>query len=73
MVVLNAALHVLQLVQYSEHVNELSEGQQVRLRDKVLPALGVAQAADLPTETVDRRALDETESGSSTSNVEDDL
>lgn len=57
-VVLHAALHVLQFVQHSEHVDELSQGHQVSLGHKVLPALGVAQATDLPTEAVYRCALE---------------
>lgn len=57
MIVLNAALHVLQFVQHSKHVDELSQGEQVRLGYKVLPALGVTQAPHLTTETIDRSAL----------------
>lgn len=59
MVVLHAAFHVLQFIQHSEHVNELSEGKQVRFRDKVLSALSVTEATDLPTETVNSCALEE--------------
>lgn len=58
-VVLDAAFHVLQLIQHSEHVDELSEGKQVRLRDKVLPALSVTETTDFPTETVNSCALGE--------------
>lgn len=50
MVVLDAALHVLQLVQHSKHVDELAQGEQVGLRHKVLPPLSVAQALDLAAE-----------------------
>lgn len=60
-VVLDAALHVLELVQHGEHVDELAQRQQVRLRDKVLPALGVAQSPHLAAETVDGRSLGERE------------
>lgn len=59
MVVLDAAFHVLQLIQHSEHVDELSEGKQVRLRDKVLSALSVTETTDLPAETVNSCALEE--------------
>ena len=58
MVVLDAALHVLQLIQHGEHVDELPEGQQVRFRDKVFPALRVAETADFSTETVDGCTLE---------------
>lgn len=58
-VVFDAALHVLQLVQHGKHVDKLPEGQQVRLGDKVLPALGVTQTADLAAETIDGCALRE--------------
>lgn len=57
MVVLDAAFHILQLVQHGEHVDKLAEGEQVRLGHKVLPALCVTQAADLPTKAVDGSAL----------------
>lgn len=57
MVVLDAALHVLQLVQHGKHVDELSQGEQVSLGYKVLPALGVTQATHLTTETIDRSTL----------------
>lgn len=57
MVVLDAALHVLQLVQYGEHVDELPQGEQVSLGYEVLPALGVTQATHLAAEPVDRGAL----------------
>lgn len=52
-VILHAALHVLQLIQHSKHVDELAQGDQVGLRNKVLPSLRVAQAPHLPTETLD--------------------
>jgi hypothetical protein len=38
-VILHGALHVLELVQDGEHVDELAKGEQVRLRDKVLAFL----------------------------------
>ncbi len=43
-VVLHGALHVLELVQDSEHVDELAEGEQVRFGDKVLAFLLVGEA-----------------------------
>jgi len=58
-VVLDAALHVLELIQDGEHVDELAQRQQVRLGHKVLPALGVAQTPYLPTEPVYSRTLGE--------------
>lgn len=57
MVVLDAALHILQLVQDSEHVDELAQGQEVGLGDKVLPPLGVAQPLHLAAEPLDGFAL----------------
>lgn len=62
-VVLDAALHVLELVQHGEHVDELPEGEQVGLGDKVFPALGVTQATDFSAETVDRCALEDRRRG----------
>lgn len=50
MVVLDAALHVLQLVQHRKHVDELAQSEQVGLGHKVLPPLSVAQALDLAAE-----------------------
>lgn len=47
MVVLNAALHVLQFIQHGKHVDELAQREQVRLRHKVLPPLSVTQAFHL--------------------------
>jgi len=52
-VVLDAALHVLQLVQHGEHVDELAQCQQVRLRHKVLAPLGVTEAFHLAAESLD--------------------
>lgn len=50
MIVLDAALHVLQLIQDGKHVDELAQGQEVGLRDKVLPPLGMAQPLHLIAE-----------------------
>lgn len=58
-VIFDAAFHVLQLIEHSKHVDELPQSQQICLRDKVLPALCVAQTTDFPTETVDRCPLQE--------------
>lgn len=58
MVVLDAALHVLELIQDREHVDELAQGQQVGLGDEVLPALGVAQPLHLAAEALDGLALE---------------
>lgn len=58
-VVLDAAFHVLQLVQHRKHVDEFPEGQQVRLGDEVFSALGVTQTTDFSTETVDCCTLEE--------------
>jgi len=52
-VVLDAALHVLQLVQHREHVDELAQREQVGLGHKVLPPLGVTQALHLAAEALD--------------------
>ena len=57
MVVLHTALHVLELVQDGEHVDELPQREEVRLRHKVLTALRVAQPPDLPAEPVYGRTL----------------
>lgn len=56
-VVLHAALHVLQLVQHREHVDELAQGDEVGFRHEVLPPLRVAQAPHLPTEALDGVSL----------------
>lgn len=52
-VIFHAALHVLQLVQHGEHVDELAQGEQVSLGYEVLPALGVAQTPHLAAESID--------------------
>lgn len=58
MVVLDTALHVFELIQDGKHVDELAQGQQVGLGDKVLPALRVAQSLHLTAETLDGFALE---------------
>lgn len=57
MVILDTAFHILQLIQYGKHVDELAEGKQVRLGHKVFPALCVTQAADLSAKAVNGGAL----------------
>lgn len=57
MVVLDTALHILQLVQDCKHVDELAQGQEVGLGDKVLPPLGMAQSLHLTAEPLDGFAL----------------
>lgn len=57
MVVLDAALHVLQLVQHRKHVDELAQSKQVGFGHKVLPSLSVAQALDLAAEAFDGFSL----------------
>lgn len=59
MVVLDAALHILQLVQDGEHVDELAQGQEVGFGDKVLPAFRMTQPLHLTTEPLDGLALQE--------------
>lgn len=56
-VILHAAFHILQLIQHSEHVDELAEGEQVCLRHKVFSALCVTQPTDLSAKAVDGCAL----------------
>ena len=56
-VVLHTALHVLQLVQHSEHVDELAQGDQVGFGHEVLPSLCVAEAPHLPTKTLNGVSL----------------
>ncbi|KAL0605251.1 hypothetical protein AAY473_021848 [Plecturocebus cupreus] len=51
------SLTELQLVQDSKHIDELAQGQEVGLRDKVLPALSVAQPLHLTAEPLDGLAL----------------
>ena len=59
MVVLDAALHILQLVQDGEHVDELAQGQEVSFGDKVLPPFRVTQPLHLTTESLDGLTLRE--------------
>lgn len=56
-VVLHAALHVLQFIQHSKHVNELAQCDQVGFRHEVLPSLRMAQAPHLPTESLNGISL----------------
>lgn len=51
-IVLNAALHVLQFVQHCKHVNEFAQSEQVGLGHKVLPSLGMTQTLHFTTETL---------------------
>lgn len=57
MVVLDTALHILQLIQDREHVDELAQGQKVGLGDKVLPPLSMAEPLHLTAEPLDGLAL----------------
>lgn len=68
MVIFDTALHVLQLIQDSKHVDELAQGEEVGLRDKVLPALRVAQALHLTAEPLDSLALEGGGTGSAHAN-----
>jgi hypothetical protein len=56
-VVLDTALHVLEFVEHSKHVDELAQGEEVGFRDKVFPPLSVAETLHLPTETLDGLTL----------------
>lgn len=69
MVVLDAALHVLQLVQHRKHVYELAQGEQVGLRHKVLPPLSMAQALDLAAEAFYGFSLQREEKGKGFSEI----
>lgn len=51
-IVLDAALHVLEFVQHRKHVDEFAQREQVGLRHKVLPPLSVAQTLHLATEAL---------------------
>lgn len=66
MIVFDATLHVLQLIQDSEHVDELAQSEEIGLRHKVLPPLSVAQALHLAAEPLDGLALRGTGSGTTT-------
>lgn len=57
-VIFDTALHVLQLIQDSKHVDELAQGEEIGLRDKVLPPLCMAQALHLAAEPLDSLALE---------------
>lgn len=50
MVVLNTALHVLQFVQHSKHVDEFAQCEQVGFWHKVLPPLSMTEALHLTAE-----------------------
>lgn len=50
-IILNATLHVLQLVQHCKHVDKFAQSEQVGLRHKVLPSLSVTQTLHFTTET----------------------
>ena len=65
MVIFDTALHVLQLIQDGEHVNELAQCEEIGLGDKVLPPLSVAQALHLAAEPLDSLALEGSRTGSS--------
>lgn len=65
MVIFDAALHVLQLIQDGKHVNELAQREEIGLRDKVLPPLSMAQALHLAAEPLDSFALEGSGTGSS--------
>lgn len=51
-IILDRTLHILELVQHGEHVDELAQGQQICLGDEIATFLRVAQAADLTAETL---------------------
>lgn len=63
MVIFDTALHVLQLIQDSKHVNELAQREEIGLRDKVLPPLSMAQALHLAAEPLDSLALEDNGTG----------
>lgn len=62
-VILHTRLHVLELVQNSEHVEEFAQSQQIGLGYKVLPLLSMAQTFDFATETLDGFPLQNKEEG----------
>lgn len=64
MVIFDTALHVLQLIQDSKHVDELAQGEEIGLRDKVLSSLSMAQALHLAAEPLDSLALEGSGTGS---------
>lgn len=57
MIIFHTALHVLQLIQDSKHVDELAQSEEIGLRHEVLPPLSVAQALHLAAEALDGLAL----------------
>lgn len=52
MVILNAALHVLQFIQHGKHVDEFAQREQVGLRHKVLSPLSMTEALHLTAEAL---------------------
>lgn len=66
MIIFDAALHVLQLIQDGEHVDELAQSEEIGLRHEVLPPLSVAQALHLAAEPLDGLALRGRATGSCT-------
>lgn len=64
MVIFDTALHVLQLIQDSKHVDELAQGEEIGLRDKVLSSLSMAQALHLAAEPLNSLALEGSGTGS---------
>lgn len=63
MVIFDTALHVLQLIQDSKHVNELAQREEIGLGDEVLPPLSVAQALNLTAEPLNSLALENSGTG----------
>lgn len=66
MIIFHTALHVLQLIQDSKHVDELAQSEEIRLRHKVLSPLSMAQALHLAAEPLDGLALQGGDTGSCT-------
>ncbi len=52
-VVLDAGFHVLEFIEFREHVDELAESQEVCLRYKVVFLLLVTQSSELFAEAID--------------------
>lgn len=52
MVILDTALHVLEFIQNSKHVDEFAQGKKVSLRHKVFPALSMTQTLYLTAKTL---------------------
>lgn len=59
MVIFDTALHVLEFVQDSEHVDEFAQGKQVSLRHKVFPALSVTQTLHLTAKSLNCLTLEQ--------------